>query len=67
MKIFKLWHDGKCIEVFLSEPPIIGDVINHEGVEYTVGGRRFEDSKLHYAVTSPMKSVYEDPNYRSPL
>lgn len=66
MHAYKLWNDGSVIELQLQGDPRDGDVIFHEGTEYTVNGRRFVDGWLHYAVTEPGKSVYDDPNYRMP-
>ncbi|TJV53331.1 MAG: hypothetical protein E5Y01_03180 [Mesorhizobium sp.] len=63
MNAYKLWNDGKVILLQLQADPQDGDVIFHGGIEYTVGGRRFVDGWLHYVVTEPVKSVWEDPNY----
>ncbi len=63
MSLYRLWNDGKVIELNLDADPRDGDVIKHEEKEYTVSGRRFEDGKLHYAVQGEPKSQYEDPHF----
>jgi hypothetical protein len=67
MKKYRLWNDGKVIELDLDTDPRDGDVIQHDGIEYTVAGRRFDGGYHHYVVTEPVKSPYDDPDYKMPM
>lgn len=63
MKNYRLWNDGAVVELNLDTDPREGDVIQHEGVEYIVSGRRFHGGRLHYVVAEPVKSPWEDPDW----
>lgn len=67
MKNYRLWNDGTVIEINLDTGPQDGDVIQHDGIEYTVGGRRFHGGQLHFVVAEPVKSPWDDPEYKLPI